>query len=218
MKRELILVTGGARAGKSNFAQELAQELSLHPCIPPYQGETIGDKGKKWTVLFVATAEAGDAEMEERIRRHRSSRPADWPTLEEPIHLPEAIAGALGQPNPERSDGVVLVDCLNLWVSNLLLRGQGGEQADIEEEILDAARRLLECHERSRATFILVSNEVGLGLVPTHPLGRLFRDVLGKVNQMVAARADKVYLLVAGLPLELKSLSGQHLLPQEGRR
>ncbi len=165
--------------------------------------------------------------MEERIRRHRASRPVGWRSLEEPIHLPLAIAEAL-TPNPSPTSGrgaggegcnaVVLVDCLNLWVSNLLLQGQGKEPASIEAEVLDSAKSLLDCYERGRATFILVSNEVGLGLVPAHPLGRQFRDMLGKVNQMVAARADKVYLLVAGLPLELKSLSSQHLLPWEGPR
>ena len=206
MKKELILVTGGVRAGKSEFAQRLAQKLSLAPGVEYTQYRPV---------LFVATAEALDDEMEERVRRHRASRPPGWRTLEEPVRLPEAIAEALAHPDPKDGAGVVLVDCLNLWVSNLLLRGQGKEGAGIEDGILDSARRLLECYERGRVSFILVSNEVGLGLVPTHRLGRQFRDVLGKVNQLVAARADKVYLLVAGLPLELKSMSGQHILSQE---
>ena len=203
MSKRLILVTGGARAGKSDFALKLARGLSL-PAEPG------------WTpVLFVATAEARDAEMEERIREHRSSRPPEWHTLEEPIRLPEAVSTALRE-SGTRDAKVVVVDCLNLWVSNMLLAGRDREQAAIEEGVIDSARRLLECYRRSRATFVLVSNEVGLGLVPSHPLGRHFRDVLGKVNQLVAAEADEVYLLVAGLPLELKALSGQHPHPEAG--
>ncbi|MCZ6788939.1 MAG: bifunctional adenosylcobinamide kinase/adenosylcobinamide-phosphate guanylyltransferase [Chloroflexi bacterium] len=200
MSKRLILVTGGARAGKSGFALRLAQGLSL----PAEPGST--------PVLFVATAEAGDAEMEERIREHRSSRPAEWSTLEEPIHLSEAVSTALSEPGT-RDAGVVVVDCLNLWVSNMLLAGQDSERAAIEEGVLDSARRLLECYQQGTASFVLVSNEVGLGLVPSHPLGRHFRDLLGKVNQLVAAEADEVYLLVAGLPLELKALSGQVVDP-----
>ena len=203
MSKRLILVTGGARAGKSDFAQRLAQGLSL-PAEPD-----------STPVLFVATAEAGDAEMEERIREHRSSRPAEWSTLEEPINLPEAVSEALGEPST-RDVGVVVVDCLNLWVSNMLLAEQDRAQAGIEEGVLDSARRLLECYQQSRASFVLISNEVGMGLVPPNPLGRHFRDLLGKVNQLVAAEAEEVYLLVAGLPLELKALSGQHPNPEAG--
>ena len=203
MTKRLILVTGGVRAGKSDFAQKLAQGLSL----PAEPGST--------PVLFVATAEAGDAEMEERIRQHRSSRPAGWSTLEEPIRLPEAISEALGAPDI-RDARVVLVDCLNLWVSNMLLAGRDRERAAIEEGVLDSARRLLECYQRGKASFVLISNEVGMGLVPPNPLGRHFRDLLGKVNQLVAAEADEVYLLVAGVPLDLKALSGQHPHPEAG--
>ena len=193
-QRELILVTGGARAGKSDYARRLAEEFS-----------TADAESDEKTVLFVATAEAGDPEMVERIQNHRASRPARWQTLEEPLHLVEAITRV------SVGDGIVLIDCLNLWVSNLLLSGQDREPAVIEKQVLDAAGRLLDYYERAQTTFILVTNEVGLGLVPTHPLGRQFRDVLGKVNQMVAAKADRVYLLVSGLPLELKSLSSGQL-------
>ena len=206
-EKQLILVTGGARAGKSDFAQKLAQHLSL---CPAQTGEGTGD-GEKRQVIFVATAEALDAEMEDRIQRHRAGRPGEWLTIEEPVHLPEAISRA------SRGDEIVLVDCLNLWVSNLLLRGEGKEEAEIERETLDAARDLLECYQQGNATFVLVSNEVGLGLVPTHPLGRQFRDLLGKVNHLIAARSDETYLLVAGLPLALKALGSRTQLPWEGR-
>ncbi len=194
-EKQLILVTGGVRAGKSDFAQQLAQRLSSGP-------KSVGEMGRQ--VMFVATAEALDAEMEERIRRHRTSRPADWSTVEEPVHLSEAIGKA------PLDAGIVLIDCLNLWVGNLLLWHEANGETGIEERTLDSTSILLDLYQRSRATFILVSNEVGMGLVPSHPLGRLFRDILGKVNQRVAARADKVYLLVAGLPIELKALADPH--------
>ena len=181
-----MLITGGGRAGKSDFAQRLALSFT-------------GAGG----VLFVATAEATDQEMEERIQRHRESRPHEWQTLEEPIDLPEAISGALGG---DGRVGVVVVDCINFWVSNQLLRDEGVGAEDAEKEILGSVGRLLDCFRAHDVTFILVTNEVGLGLVPTHPLGRQFRDALGRVNQAVAAAADRVYLVVSGLPIELKSL------------
>ncbi|MFH1485505.1 MAG: bifunctional adenosylcobinamide kinase/adenosylcobinamide-phosphate guanylyltransferase [Chloroflexota bacterium] len=181
MKKELILITGGARSGKSAFAQQLAQA-----------------KGKR--VLFVATAEAKDEEMAERIRRHRADRPKGWDTREEPLDVAKTI---------EEIDehDVALVDCLALWVSNLFLRqAEGTMEAVAEASILDAARGLVESYENGKATLILVSNEVGMGVVPSNSLGRHFRDVLGRVNQLVASRADRVYLIIAGLALELKSL------------
>ena len=178
MTRELILVLGGARAGKSAFAQGLAE------------------KGQG-AVLFVATAEAGDAEMAERIVEHRRQRPAGWDTLEEPLKL----AAALEQASPNYD--TILLDCLTLWVSNLLGEEQG--TPDVERE----TRRLLDVYEAGAATWILVSNEVGLGVVPPSALGRRYRDALGLVNQLVARRADHVYLLVAGLALDLKAAGAQ---------
>lgn len=185
MSKELVLVLGGARAGKSAFAEGLARS------------------GKR--VLFVATAEARDAEMAERIARHKARRPAGWETREEPIGLPEAIS--------ERADryDTVLVDCLTLWVSNQML--QEHAPVPLEEAVLEETRRLLDVYDRGQARWIVVSNEVGLGVVPPTELGRAYRDVLGRVNHLVARRADKVYLLVAGLALELKGL-GARDLPQ----
>lgn len=192
MSKELILVLGGARSGKSHFAQVLARE-----------------KGRR--VLFVATAEAGDEEMAARIRAHQAARPREWRTLEEPWHLAESL-------EPETEPEVMLVDCLSLWVSNLLLQGYESTPLEaLERRILDEASRLLECYQKGKADFILVSNEVGMGLVPEHPLGRHYRDLLGRVNQLVASRADKVYLVVAGLALELKSL-GARPITEGGRR
>ena len=182
MSGELILLLGGARSGKSTAAQRLAER-----------------RGGR--VLFIATAQALDAEMERRIAAHRARRPKGWDTLEEPLDLAGAAA-----PIMNRYDTVV-IDCLTLWVSNLLLRHEA--DANAEQIILDAAGRLLELIARSAATWIAVSNEVGLGVVPAWPLGRTYRDALGRVNQLCAARAGRVYLMVAGLALELKELGAR---------
>ena len=194
MPKELIFVLGGARSGKSAFAERLA---ALR------QAQAGG------RVLYVATAEALDADMERRIANHRQQRPPEWDTLEEPLHLASALPDAL------QGYDTCLLDCLTLWVSNMLLGMEGrphpnpppeGEGINAEEEILAAARRLMEAYEQSPATWIVVSNEVGLGVVPPSRLGAAYRDALGRVNQAVAARADKVYFMVAGLALEMKSL------------
>lgn len=179
MTKELILILGGARSGKSSLAERLARQRER--------------------VLFVATAEALDVDMERRIAAHRSQRPSAWRTLEEPLDLSSAIQ--------EAADcyEICLLDCLTLWVSNLLLKME--DDPDVEREILAEVKRLLEVYEESSATWIVVSNEVGLGIVPPTPLGRQYRDILGRANQAVAARADRVYLTVAGLALDLKSLA-----------
>ena len=176
MSRRLTLVFGGVRAGKSSYAQRLAA------------------RGKR--VLFVATAEAGDEEMEARIDAHRKSRPPGWDTLEEPIDLVDAL-----RPLLHRYD-TVLLDCLTLWVSNLLLKGPDLESA--RREILPEAERLLDLYHSGDASWIVVSNEVGLGVMPPTELGRVYADELGRVNQLVAAEADDVYFLAAGLPLRMK--------------
>ena len=176
----LILILGGARSGKSRFAEGLAARLGAR-------------------VLFVATAMGEDEEMRRRIAGHRQARPAAWRTLEEPLQLAPAIARQAG--NAE----VVLVDCLTLWVSNLLL-AQGGEEADAdaEEAVLREVAKLIDVYRQGAATFLVIANEVGLGLVPPYPLGRLYRDALGRANQLLAAAADAVYFMVAGLPLAIK--------------
>ena len=180
MNGGLTLITGGARAGKSTLAEQLAA-----------RGERV---------LYVATAEGRDEEMRSRIAAHRAARPGHWHTLEEPLDL----AGEL-RPVHRRYD-TVLVDCLTLWVSNLLLApppetAAGGSN---EEHILTLARELLALAATSAAAWIVVSNEVGLGVVPPSPLGRAYRDVLGRVNQQVAVQASEVYLMVAGIPLQVK--------------
>ncbi len=179
-----ILVTGGARSGKSHFAQELALKL----------GESV---------LFVATAEAGDEEMRQRIEEHRKNRPSNWRTLEVTTQVGSQICQHVGQAE------VVLVDCITLLVSNIF--NQPGDQANqpidaspIEQRLVTEIGELIDCMSRTNASFILVTNEVGLGLVPDNPMGRLYRDLLGKANQMLAQAVDEAYLMVAGLPVPLK--------------
>lgn len=181
MKRQLILILGGARSGKSAFAEKLAR------------------RGRR--VLFLATAEARDQDMKRRIAAHRQRRPAGWDTLEEPLDLVAALRPVL-----DRYD-TILLDCLTLWVSNLLLERQ--DHAVTESRIQDSARELMNLIEESHASWILVSNEVGQGIVPSSALGRVYRDALGRVNQVAASRADRVYLMTAGLALELKSLGAR---------
>jgi adenosylcobinamide kinase/adenosylcobinamide-phosphate guanylyltransferase len=165
-------------------------------------------------VLFVATAQPRDIEMQARIAEHQRRRQAGWRTLEEPIDLAGRIPAAV------KGARVALVDCVTLWASNLLLEGLGSEEGEpppeVEDRALAAADALLATYREGAATYILVSNEVGLGLVPPYPLGRAYRDVLGRMNQRLAAAADEVYLLVAGLPIELKALSRGFGLTSEG--
>ena len=181
MKKELVFILGGARSGKSAFAERLAR------------------RGGR--VLFVATAEARDQDMRRRIAAHRERRPAGWDTLEEPRDLVAAL-----RPLLDRYD-TFLLDCLTLWVSNLLLERQ--DHVGAESRIQDSARELMDLVEETHATWILVSNEVGEGIVPSSTLGRAYRDALGRVNQVAASRADRVYLMTAGLALELKSLGAR---------
>lgn len=164
----VTLVLGGARSGKSRHAETL---LTAWP--PPW--------------CYIATAQAFDAEMAERIAVHRARRPAGWRTLEAPLDIPGALADADGNP--------VLIDCLTLWVTNLLLA---------EREVDAAAAALLVAMDRHAGPAILVANETGLGIVPDNPLARRFRDAAGWLNQRVAARADRVLFMVAGLPMVVK--------------
>jgi len=164
----LTLVLGGARSGKSRYAE------SLIAALPP-----------PW--VYVATAEAGDHEMAARIRAHRSRRGASWQTIEAPRDLPAALAACENMP--------VLIDCLTLWLSNLLLAS-----ADIDTEIGSLEKALA----GAVTPIVLVANEVGSGIVPDHLLGRKFRDLQGLLNQRIAARADRVVLMVAGLPVAVK--------------
>lgn len=172
MSKRLSLVLGGVRAGKSSYAQQLAQ---------------AGER-----VLFAATAEALDDDMTRRIRAHQDARPSEWDTLEEPLDIVGSLAARL------RRYDTVLLDCLTLWVSNLML-------AETVTDIPAEARRLLDLYQAGDASWIVVSNEVGLGIIAPTRLGRAYAEELGRVNQIVAAAADEVYFMAAGLPLRLKS-------------
>jgi adenosyl cobinamide kinase/adenosyl cobinamide phosphate guanylyltransferase len=168
----VVLLLGGARSGKSTTAVKLASDSGL-------------------PVSFIATAAAGDAEMAERIRRHRESRPAAWKTIEAPLELLEAVRSAA------RED-FLIIDCLTLWVSNLL------EQHAADAEIAVAADEIIQ--ELQGRSCVVVTNEVGLGIVPVNALARRFRDVLGIVNARFAASADRAVLMVAGRAIELASV------------
>ncbi|GAC1435634.1 MAG: bifunctional adenosylcobinamide kinase/adenosylcobinamide-phosphate guanylyltransferase [Ktedonobacteraceae bacterium] len=187
----LILILGGARSGKSTFAERLA-----------------ASSGKR--VAFIATATASDADMQDRIARHRASRPSAWKTIEEPLDLVFALQKA------SQEADILLLDCITLWLSNWM-----GHQAVVDEiddvtlkntytkhrlaltEALLAAVKALDVGK----TVLVVSNEVGLGIVPMHPLSRVYRDALGWVNQRIAHDAERVYFMVAGLAVDIKQLN-----------
>jgi len=180
MSRKLTLILGGARSGKSALAQKLAAE-------------------RRRDVLYVATATAGDDEMAARIAAHRAERPAHWRTLEAPTQVGNAIRAAAGQAE------VVLVDCLTLLANNVLAVLPETVPAEVAEAALGAeVDQLLAAYRAGAAEWLVVSNEVGLGLVPPYPLGRTYRDALGRANQRLASEADQVLFMVAGLPLTLK--------------
>ncbi|MCL4464429.1 MAG: bifunctional adenosylcobinamide kinase/adenosylcobinamide-phosphate guanylyltransferase [Chloroflexi bacterium] len=183
----LVLILGGARGGKSDFAEELAAELGRD-------------------VLFVATAEARDEEMRARIAAHQAARPPCWRTLEAPLQVGRALATV---PTPN----VALLDCLTLLVSNLLGSLTGDDpyadgsyervRGALDREVVD----LVNWQRQSGAHLLIVTNEVGMGLVPSYPLGRAYRDLLGWANRRLARLSDQVYLVVAGLPVDLKRLA-----------
>ena len=179
LSSKCILVLGGARSGKSKFAQEMAERTSSK-------------------VLFVATAEGLDGEMQSRIQEHKRLRPHLWRTLEASRRVGEQIAKCLGDAE------VVLVDCLTLLVSNVLTGSDPGTSSDAESAVMREIEELMEAVDEADAVYIIVSNELGMGLVPANPLGREYRDLLGKANQFVAARADEVYFMMAGIPCKVK--------------
>ena len=153
-------------------------------------------------MLFVATAEAGDEEMKQRIEEHQRERPADWSTLEVTTHIGSHIGQKIGGAR------VVVVDCITLLVNNIFSQysDQSSEQIDvplIEEKLVAEINELVECINQVDASFIIVTNEVGLGLVPANRVGRLFRDLLGRANQILAQHADEIYLMVTGLPVQI---------------
>lgn len=177
MAKKSILILGGARSGKSHFAQQLAGKL--------------GDK-----VLFVATGEALDEEMQDRIAEHKKARPRTWRTLEIPTGIGKEIEKQIGDAK------VVIIDCLTLLVSNLLK--DEPDYLEAEKRMAAEIDQLIACMDKLNVIFIIVSNEVGMGLVPETRLGRIYRDLLGKANQLIARHAIEVYLMVAGIPFKVK--------------
>jgi len=169
---KVTLILGGARSGKSSFALALAKKYSK--------------------VAFVATCDGLDREMRERIKKHRACRPRHWTTFEKN----KDIASALD--SMQNDFDCVIIDCLTLWVSNLLLA------KNKEEKILQEAVAILASLKKKKARTIIVSNEVGLGLVPANRLGRKFRDIAGRVNQLAAGEADEVFFIVSGIPTKIK--------------
>ncbi len=176
----VILVTGGSRSGKSAYAQKLAESLP----------------GAR---AFVATAPIIDEEMRERVQRHQKARErsAGWNTIEEPVHLARALTEA------GRFD-VLLVDCLTLWINNVMYEAEKQSQTIEEEGIERLCGEVLDACAAHRGTVIFVTNEVGMGIVPENALARRYRDLVGRCNQAIAARADAVTFVACGIPLHLK--------------
>ena len=182
--KKIILLLGGARSGKSTYAQELAKKMSPK-------------------VLFVATADAGDEDMRRRIGNHKLKRPPGWRTLEATAGIGKAVEKEI------KDAEVVVIDCITLLIGNLF--GYFDEKSFdtiedslIEKEINREVDDLLKYLRQAQASFIIVTNEVGLGIVPDNRMGRLYRDFLGSVNRQLAREADEVYLMTAGIPLRVK--------------
>ena len=182
--KKILLLLGGARSGKSYYAQELAKKTAEK-------------------VLFVATAEAGDEDMRRRIEKHQHDRPAAWRTLEATTGIGDRIQDEI------EDEQMVIIDCITLLVNNIF--GRYNEQqfetiedSVLEKQVISEINQLLECLKTVDSSFIIISNEVGLGLVPGNRMGRLYRDFLGRANQMLAQNADEVYFMVAGIPLRVK--------------
>jgi adenosylcobinamide kinase/adenosylcobinamide-phosphate guanylyltransferase len=183
---KLILITGGARSGKSSFAEEKAKEL--------------GDR-----ILYIATSIPLDDEMKLRIQKHRAQRPSEWETLEAYRDINTCLEGRL-----EKKDGVLL-DCLTIMVTNIMLEEKedwdnltASEIDAIEDIIKIEVEKLIDAVKKSPSPFIVVTNETGMGVVPGNPLTRAFRDFVGRANQMTAKEAQEVYLCVSGIPVRIK--------------
>jgi adenosylcobinamide kinase/adenosylcobinamide-phosphate guanylyltransferase len=174
-----LFITGGARSGKSRFAEELALNF----------GAPLG---------YLATARALDDEMKERIKLHQLRRGNEWCIIEEPLQLRQALVDSDGRYK------AILVDCVTLWLSNLLLAGHENPGENIEVRIRVDVQHLLDTLGGMATPVIVVSNEVGMGIVPENRLARLFRDITGQTNQLLAAGADEVYAVFSGIPLKLK--------------
>lgn len=187
---QTFLILGGARSGKSSFAEDIAEKLG------------------KNEVVYLATAQALDQEMEDRIKYHQKQRPKEWKTVEEPIEVKEAVEN-IGRGK------TILMDCLTLYISNIILKKEGlndkknnlQQEVNIEKEIIGEIKEIINTAKVKKMNLIIVSNQVGQGVVPNNELGRLFRDIAGRANQFVAHKVDRVFLMVAGFPIDIKELS-----------
>ena len=189
---DFTLVTGGARSGKSRFAEVLATHSGL-------------------LVTYIATAQIWDKEMADRVEKHRQSRPPEWNVIEEPYHIEETLHSM------KENRGLILLDCVTIWLSNLILQNsnlkdsQGFYSPINVAEILSKVQKVAQTVALISPKVIFVTNEVGQGIVPDNPLAREYRDLAGRVNQILAEAATAVYFVVAGYPLEIKH-QGQQLL------
>ncbi|EHQ88525.1 bifunctional adenosylcobinamide kinase/adenosylcobinamide-phosphate guanylyltransferase [Desulfosporosinus youngiae] len=201
---QFTLITGGARSGKSTFAELLAAQA-------------------KRPVIYIATAQIWDAEMAIRVKKHQEQRPSTWRLIEEPLN----IHATLTQLKDE--EAVILLDCVTLWLTNMLLAGQADQSAQpgqeapsesqtsshlykhIEPQILANVQEVAQLAQEIKPKVIFVTNEVGQGIVPENPMARVYRDLAGRSNQILARKAEQVYLVAAGYPIELKP-SGEKLL------
>jgi len=177
---KIIFITGGARSGKSSFALQLANN---------YEGVHGGDAISPMRKAYIATAEALDEEMKERIEKHKRRRGDDWVTYEEPIKIPDVLKTIEGK------YCAVVIDCLTLWLSNLMKA-----DLNIETEIGHFISSLVTCHS---SLIFIVSNEVGMGIVPENEMARRFRDMAGILNQKMAEISDEVFIVVAGIPIKI---------------
>ena len=187
------LIIGGCRSGKSSFAEKIAR-TSDSPDI-----------------YYLATAEIRDEEMRDRVEKHQGSRPESWQTIEEPYHVSKEV-----EIIPDRS--LVLLDCITLLISNILLQGDeaGKDESNYsksgsETDVMNELKSLIKVARKKEVELIMVSNEVGMGLVPNYRLGREYRDISGRANQFLAKESDEVYITYAGLPIEIKEMGMNNL-------
>lgn len=183
---QFTLITGGARSGKSRFAELLAAHA-------------------KRPVIYIATAQIWDEEMALRVKKHQQQRPSTWRLIEEPRNIRDTLLQLKDE------DGVILLDCVTLWLTNLLLADGDLFNNELEPQILDIVKDVAQLAREIKPQVIFVSNEVGQGIVPEYPLARAYRDLAGRSNQILAHSADQVYMVVAGFPMEIKH-SGEKLL------
>lgn len=176
---KLILITGGSRSGKSTHGQKIAENIGSFR-------------------TYIATCPVVDEEMDERIRKHKESRQvASWETIEETLWLADALKRA-------KESSVILVDCLTLWVNNLMYEAQKREERITEDDITRHCANLFEACKEIEGVVIFITNEVGMGIVPGDPSSRLFRDLAGRCNQIIANQADAVIFMISGIPLNIK--------------